>query len=234
MPVKKRRVPQSEGKFRDWIGNFNNNFPSVAETIDETASAAMVAQNAAAYPYLIMRNDAIRAYQKEESKIKDRIFNGSIKDAPPVLPVLNLPKAPPDLVINPGIEEYMSLLVQRIVKHPNCTPEIEALLGIELKDESENLSPDEMKPVIKEIAALNGAIKIRASLQGMKAFRVLCQRGTDDKFEPVGDSSQTAFEDARPNLVEGQPETRNYRLVFLENNKPVGEFSAVETIVTKP
>src|SRR4051794_29680174 len=96
MPVKKRRVPQQEGRFRDWIGNFNNNFPSVAAEIDETSSLATVAENAVAYPYLIMRNDAIRAYQKEESKLKDRAFNGGVKDSPPVLPVFNLPKTPDD------------------------------------------------------------------------------------------------------------------------------------------
>jgi hypothetical protein len=53
-------------------------------------------------------------------------------------------------------------------------------------------------------------------------------------FEPVGDSSQAEFEDSRPNTTVGQPETRQYKLIFLENNKPVGEYSAIETIVTKP
>jgi len=235
MPKKqKRRVPQNEGDFRDWIINFNNNFPAVATTIDETTSLATVAQNAVAYPYLIARNEVIRTYQKEESRVKDRAFNGALKEPAPALPTLNLPEKPEGLMINAGIEEFMNLLVQRICKHQNCTPEIEASLGIELKDDGDDLSPDKMKPVIKEVTALVGAVRIRASLQGMKGFRVFGRRGESDDFEPVGDSSQTEFEDSRPNLVAGKPETRQYNLIFLENNKPVGEYSAVETIVTKP
>jgi len=230
---KKRRVPQTEGEFRDWILNFNNNFPSVAATVDETPSAGRIAKDAIAYPYLILRNDAIRAYQREESQVKDKSFNGKVNDPAPSLPTLALPDEPDGLVINAGIEEFANLLVQRIVKHPNCTPEIEALLDIALKGD-DDLSPDEMKPVIKEISPLLVGVKLKASLQGMKGYRVFCQRGAGDVFEQVGDSSQSEFEDSRPNAAAGQPETRSYKLIFLENNKPVGEYSAIETIVTKP
>jgi len=233
MTKQKRRLPREEGPFRDWILNFNNNFPSVAATVDETACVRRIGEDAVAYPYLILRNDAIRAYQKEESKVKDKAFNGEVNDPAPNLPTLVLPDAPEELVINSGIEEYANLLVQRIVKHQNCTPEIEALLDITLKGD-DDLSPDEMKPVIREISALLVGVKLKASLQGMKGYRVLSQRGASDVFEPIGDSSQVEFEDSRPNLVAGQPETRQYKLIFLENNKPVGDYSAIETIVTKP
>ena len=228
MTRSKRRIPRDEGAFRDWLLNFNNNFPSVAATVDETPSVGRISKDAIAYPYLILRNNAIRAYQKEESQIKDKIFNGDVNDPSPSLPSLNLPEAPDGLVLNPGIEDYASLLVQRIVKHPNCTPEIEALLDIGLKGD-DSLAPEGMKPFIKELDAINGTVKIRASLQGMKAFRVFSQRGANDAFESIGDSSQAEFSDERQNLVAGQPETRQYKLIFLENNKPVGEYSAIET-----
>jgi hypothetical protein len=234
MPAKRLRVPRDESAFDIWLTNFNNNFPSVAAALNESASVARIAQDAVAGRYLITRNEAIRSYKQQESEFKERAIKGESDGATLTLPSLSLPEPPERLVINEGMWDFANRLVQRIIKADAFTPEIEALLDIGLGDDTDSVAPDNMKPLIKELDAVNGAVKIRASLQGMKAFRVFSQRGANDSFEAVGDSAQAEFFDERQNLVPGQPETRQYKLVFLENNKPVGEYSAIETVVTKP
>lgn len=234
MPSKRYRVPREESAFDIWLTNLNINLPSVADRLNETASVGRIAQDASACHYLLVRNEAIRAYKQQESELKERALKGESSGGDRLtLPALNLPEPPDGLIVNAGMWDFANRLVQRIIKADGFTPEIEALLDIGLKGD-DSIATEEMKPVIKIAEPLNGAVKIRASLQGMKSYRVFCHRGAGDLFEPIGDSSQSEFFDERPNLVAGQPETRQYKLIFLENNKPVGEFSAIETVVTKP
>lgn len=230
----RRRVPLEEGKFNEWYSTkFSPNLPSVAAAVEVSAAkVARVTNDAAAFNYLIERNNLVRVYKESESKAKERAFEGNVDEPAPQLPKLNLPDLPAGVTINAGIEKYASNLVRQILDNQNCTPEIEALLGIELPDEKDG--DEVLRTDIREIRAELGAIILKASLKGKKAYRVFCLRGTSGIFEAIGDSSQSEFTDDRPNLVAGQPEKRQYKVVLLENNKPVGEFSAIETIVTQP
>lgn len=230
-----RRIPKEEGPFNLWLQNFNINLPSVAEEVGVAAAAvARIAQDAPAFDYLMLRNAVVRAYKGEESKVKERALRGKIGESAPALPVLNLPEPPDRLVINAGIWDFANGLVQQIVKNAGFTPEIEALLDIAVKDDGDDLGEDEVKGFIKEVKVKIGAVTLMCSMQGFKSYRVYSQRGTNPAFEVIGDSTQSEFDDERPNLVTGQPESRQYKIVMLENNKPVGDFSAIETAVTKP
>jgi hypothetical protein len=233
--TEKRRVPKEEGKFDLWYRNVDNNLsPELTALLNITAAErARITNDSTAWSYLRLRNAAVRAYKEEESKVKERAFDEKSGGAAMTLPTLTLPTKP-DVVFNVGIWDWANNLVLRIVRLDACTPEIQALLGIEIK-ESESVSPDELKQTIKQVTALNGGVvKIKCSLMGKKSYGVYSQRGASVEFEHIGNSTESEFLDERPNAVAGQPEARKYKTICIENNKPVGEYSAVETIVTKP
>lgn len=230
---KRRRTPQDEGKFNIWLSTqFEPNLGSVAELLEVSpAKVARVSNDAQVYPYIIDRNNRIRVYKESESKIKKRVNSGKVTDSRPTLPTLTLPKLPDGLELNCGIGEYMENLVQQIVKNPNCTPAIEALLGIELKGEEGD--ERSLRGEIREINVMLAAVVLKCAMQGYKSYRVFSQRGSDPSFEAIGDSTTAEFEDERPNLIAGQPEKRQYKIIMLEKNKPVGDYSATETVVTR-
>lgn len=227
-----RRVPKSEPAFSFWYLAFNHNLPSVAAALGVIAEElARVDNDSQLVPYLIERNNIVRAYKEDESKVKSRALGGDFDDAAPTLPTLDLPKLPAGVTMSAGIRNYAELLVQRIVKSTGFNSDIEALLDIGIKGGEDD---DVLKPTIREIRAELSAVIIRGTLEGRKAYRVYSQRGGSAIFEAIGDSSQVEFADERPNLIAGQPEKRQYKIILLENNKPVGEYSATETVVTQP
>ena len=229
-----KRVPSDEASFNLWLQNFNINLPTVAAEVGISAGeVARIANDAPAFNYLMLRNEAVRVYKGEESKVKERALRGEINDPAPSLPTLTLPEKPSDLVINSGIWDFANGLVQQLVKNAGFTPEIEALLDIAVKGE-DSIAPGELVGIIKDVTVQIGSVKLHCAMQGMKSYRVYSQRGANPAFEVVGDSTQAEFEDDRPNLVSGQPESRQYKIIMLENNKPVGDFSQIANAVTKP
>ncbi len=47
-------------------------------------------------------------------------------------------------------------------------------------------------------------------------------------------SDKCPYLDARPLLVAGQPETREYRLQYYEAEAPVGDFTAIASVSVAP
>jgi hypothetical protein len=230
-----RRVPREENAFNVWYQNFNNNLTVDIATALEitTAQRSRVTNDSTAWNCLILRNEVVRSYKEEESGVKKRAYADKSGGAAMTLPTLTLPDKP-DVTFNPGIRDWINTLVQRAVKTDGCTPEIEALLDIALKDE-DSILPEERRGIIKKATALNGgSVMLKSSLQNLKSYGVYSQRGASDEFVHIGDSTEIEYTDARPNLVANQPETRQYKTICLEGNKPVGDFSQIETIVTKP
>jgi hypothetical protein len=60
------------------------------------------------------------------------------------------------------------------------------------------------------------------------------QRGDEIDWTKLGRDFRSPFEDERPPLAAGKPEERRYRLRYLINDKPVGEWSDVIVVITKP
>lgn len=231
------RVPREQNTFNLWYQNFALNLPSVADLVAVTAAELLrVANDSAAWDFVMLRNAAIRTYKEQESELKETAFTeGNPTGEHLTLPTLDLPELPDGLRINQSMWTWVNKLVQRIVKTDGFTPEIEALLDIEIKDGESDLAPEDRRASIKKVTSFNGGVVVLdCSLQGMKAYRVYSQRGESDVFEPIGDSTQTEFRDERPNLVAGQPETRQYKAILLDKNKPVGDYSPIEQAVTKP
>ena len=231
---RKYRIPSGEPEFNVWMQGFALNFPTVADELNESAAVERIKNDAITNNYIILRFAAVESNRGEESKVKQGVMRGNVNAPPLDLPTPNLPEPPRGVVFNAGVWDYANNLVQRIIKNPACTPEIEAMLDIDLKGGGGNIH-DHLTGKIKSITAGGGgAVVLKCAMQGMKGYAVYCQRGSKTEFERVGDSMQEEFDDERPNLVAGQPETRNYKVIMLEKNKPAGDFSDVKNVVTKP
>ncbi len=61
-----------------------------------------------------------------------------------------------------------------------------------------------------------------------------CQRAGETTWTMLGTDTSSPYLDSRPPLVAGQPEVRRYRLRYVVNDVPVGNYSAVASITTVP
>lgn len=234
MAKNRRRIPEDEPGFNEWYKTFSANLGAVAATVEVSmAKVARAVNDSAAFDYLIERNNIVRVYKEAESSAKSSASGGEPSTEAVVLPNLNLPDVPDGVVIHHGIMKWANNLVQQIVENENCTPEIENFLNIELK--GGNAPDDTISGEIKSAAAGNGGvISLKCAMQGYKGYRVYSMRGDEADFIKIGDSMQTEFTDDRPNLVSGQPEKRQYKVIMIEKNQPVGDYSDVKIVVTKP
>ena len=60
------------------------------------------------------------------------------------------------------------------------------------------------------------------------------QRNGEAAWTDLGVKTGNKFVDARPPVESGKPEVRNYRMVFIQDNEPVGQWSDVVSTTVQP
>jgi hypothetical protein len=153
-----------------------------------------------------------------------------LASAYPTVELLALPTLKND-EIKTGIVPRNEELYNFLKRHPNRTEEALADLGISGAPSS-SISPDNLTPSIKGKALINDAVELTYNRQGQKACRFEMRRNGGDWIK-IGDPTEAAFIDETPS-VNGQPEKREYRGVYLKGNKPFGQYSQILTIYTTP
>lgn len=144
--------------------------------------------------------------------------------APP-LPAGVTPRAP-------GALKRVFKLV-RVIKHQaGYTTAIGADLGLLTRaDDREHPAPDLELDV--ERGTRGEIVVLRLIKWGHKYLHIESRRGGGN-WEEIGLTSLTRHEDKRPLLTPGQPELREYRARFFEDDSPTGEWSTVGTITVSP
>jgi len=155
------------------------------------------------------------------------------KDLPladyPTVTILPLPtlQLPPKQGIIPRNTELYNYLKG----HPNRTAESLADLGI--TDPPNNaLPPESKKPTLKGAPMIDDRVSITFNKQGMKAVRIQMRRN-NGSFTNIGDPTTSPFIDETPS-IDGKPEKREYRAIYLDKNEPVGQYSDIITVYSTP
>lgn len=200
-----------------------------------TLTAAQLAQildDSTLYNHLLKARMLLDEDVREFSTYKKNMMEGDPNAAAgdyPSIELLSLPTLtnPP----KPGIVGRNKEIYNYLKSHPNRTDESLADLGIgESGDDS--ISPADLKPALKIQARIDDVVEIAFNKQGQIAVRIQRETG-DDKWTNIGDATTSPLVDETPS-PNGKPEKRRYRAVYLAKNQPVGQYSAIETIVTTP
>jgi len=133
--------------------------------------------------------------------------------------------------IKTGIVPRNEELYNFLKRHPNRTDEALADLGI-ADTPSASISPGDLVPAINGKPMINDVVELKYNKQGQKACRFELRRGGGD-WVKVGDPTESTFIDETPS-IDGKPEKREYRGVYLKGNKPFGQYSQILTIYTTP
>lgn len=132
--------------------------------------------------------------------------------------------------IKPGIVVRNTELYNFFKKHPNRTAEILADLGI-TETTGSSISLDLLKPSISGTAMPDDKVSLTFNKQGQSAVRFQMRRGGD--WATVGDPNSSPFIETTAS-IDGKPEKREYRAIYLVKNQPVGQYSDIITVYTTP
>lgn len=175
----------------------------------------------------LLENDRAEFYA-----YKHKCANGDTNGAFSDFPAINLPAPPaPPVPAKPGIIPRNTEIYNFLKNHPNRTEESLADLGITTANRVP-IPPENLKPNISGKPIADDRIELSFNKQNQSAIRFQMRRGSGE-WNSVGDPTSSPFIDASASL-DGKPEKREYRAIYINKNEPAGQYSDIITVYTTP
>ena len=229
MPSGTDYLPRTIALRLAWLNAFNTKLAAYMTTFQLPAGAATALANDLAmlsyvFAIQLLLTQNLKDVNAYLTRISDNPDNG-VNDPLPVIAAL--PTAPSTL-IHDGIFQRVRALVRRIKGHPNYTNAIGADLGIV----GPSITVEFVTPPVA-VAKTDGDFTIQIDWKKGKASGVIIQsrRGGETAWTQIGSDTASPFIDSRPPLVADTPETREYRLRYHVNDKPVGPYTDAIIII---
>ena len=229
-------LPTDEPGLADWFENWAAKMDDHGAEHGFSAAEIQQAQDDA----ILVRNivsawQAIQAYRSEFSNFKNLILDGA-KDAPmPAYPQFVVPFAPASAGrLLPGVVKRTKSCVRRLRESIAYNEAVGADFRV-LPPRSLRIAPNEAKPALRPQVLTSSQIEAAFKKNGFDGIELEVQRGSNaNLWTPVGRFYTSPAEDPTPPSAVELPEIRRYRARYLKRNKPVGEYSDIVSIITKP
>jgi hypothetical protein len=226
-------IPVRESDRLVWLQNFNLKIGLYVGTASITAGDVTLVGNwLATYLWIINRAEQIRTVSQDLTTWKS-IFadgpEGAALGAFPTAPVY--PATPPLFTPTAGMFLQLVRMAERIRNSAGYTQAIGEDLGIVPPGGGGGPLPD---PVIELIALPNSEVRVNWVKGRADSIIIESQRAGETTWTLLGTDSSSPYLDSRAPLVAGQPEVRRYRVRYVVNDEPVGNYSAVASVTTVP
>lgn len=227
-------LPKTDNGRIQWSINFEAEFPPIGRDFGFSADEiADIVNDSGWMRFVIQNGQKARANSKASNTFKYDLL-GSSKDGrdEPELPAYT-PLAAPPAARPRGILARFSKFEERLRAHPAFSDAVGDLLQIN-SAKGESLKPGEAKPSGKGTVLADSVVRIDWTKGKFDGVEVEGQRGDETDWTKLERDFRSPFDDERPPLVAGKPEERRYRLRYLLDDKPVGDWSDVIVVITKP
>lgn len=224
-------LPKSEAQLVIWFINFAAKLATHAATVGVTLAEVTLAGQYSTMLQRVVNGRQVKKTDSEEwTAFKDLIIYGSYTAPEPTEPTSGTitPAAPDPIPV--GLVEWTRLLVERIKNHTGFTQAIGEDLGIISTPDL----PGGLLPVLEALAETDFAVRILFAMQGYPMIELQCKRGSETEFTTVAYDTASPYLDARPPLVAGVPEVRQYRARFIQDDAPVGGWSLTVSVTAGP
>lgn len=197
-----------------------------------TAFVDQIEDDALVYDHLIKAGDALEKDLSEFYAYKESAANGNPNAAAAGYPTTELMPLPTlKIGVKYGIVRRNRDLYNFLRLHPNRTDASLADLGIG-RATRQPLAVAEIKPTLGSKPRTGDGALITFNRQGRRLCRIQMRRENED-WTTIIDADTGVVEDETPS-VGGKPEKREYRGIYLEKNKLVGQYSDIIVIYTTP
>ena len=227
-------LPKTDNGRIQWSINAEAKFPTVSADLGfSTDEEKTFIFDCRTMRFCIQNGQAAQAYSKAANSYKYDLLGSSQDGAnQPEIPVLTV-ITPPDTVSGRGILKRFSRWEERVKAHPNYNEAIGDLLQINAP-EAERISPETAKAKGEATALSDGVVRIDWTKGNFDGVEIQSQRGDETVWTNLGRDFRSPFEDSREALEANKPEERRYRLRYLIDDKPVGDWSDVIVVISKP
>ena len=193
---------------------------------------AQISDDSIVYTHTRLARQIFDDEEAEFSAWKKNMFSGDPKGVAAAFPIVTIPALPATAnPPKPGIVARNTELYNFFKNHPNRTTESLADLGI-TDTPSESVSPDDLKPKGSVKAQPDDKVEITFNKQGQKACRWQMRRGGGDWGNQQDATTSPLIDETAS--TGGNPEKREYRGIYLKDNKPFGQYSDILTVFTTP
>lgn len=212
--------------WKERISNYEAQYNLTEDMIKQIESDEIV------FSHLLLCVSLLTQDTAEFYAYKENSTNGDPKGTSATFPTVNVPALPTlPVPAKPGIVKRNTDIYNYLKNHPNRSNESLADLGITTTPPTP-ISPENLKPTISGRAITNDRIELTFDKQRQSAVRFQMRRG-NESWVNVGDPTSSPYIDATPS-VDGNPEKREYRSIYLIKNDTVGQYSDIITVYTTP
>lgn len=233
-------IPNDEDGRKSWAENMALKFPPVGASLGfSAAEITSVVDDCEMMRFAITSSQSAAGESKARTAYKRAILDGVPQgsNAPP-LPLSTLP-APPAVLTAPGVIGRLRAVIARVKTSPNYNQSVGEQLQIASgAGKSGGASGgiygaiyENAKPPFKAVASV-GAIVLNWTKGAFDGVQIEQQRGGETAWTPLDKDFKSPYTDTRPNLINGQPEQRRYRLIYLLDDQIVGTYSDTVNVNT--
>jgi len=233
-----RRQVYFPGRITDqvaWLSNYYTKLPIHGPTcnviaVDVTAS---VADAKWCHYVLDVWLSAVRAFAPSTTDAVDDVLTGEGLVAI-VLPTFVPPTLPAGVTAElPGALTRIFTLVAKMKLEAACVESIQTDMGIVGAEETPKAAPKFLIELMQGMGQQTA--KLTFYKYGHEAVYIESRRGGPSAaWDFLGIDSASPYEDARPLLVAGQPEVREYRMRFWDKGTPNGDWTDVQKETVSP
>ncbi len=225
-------LPMTQAQRLIWLQNFALKFALYVGTAGITAGDVTQVNNwLATYQWMLNRKEQI-ATVSQDLTAWFNIYSDGPEGTPlgpfPTAPVY--PAVPPLFTPTAGMWVQLVRLVERTRNSAGFTEAMAEDLGVV----PGSTPPALGDPTFIAIALPNNEVRIEWVKGSATGVIIESQRADETTWTVLGSDTTSPFTDSRPALVAGQPEVRRYRLRYLVNDVPVGNYSAIVSVTTIP
>jgi hypothetical protein len=229
-------LPTDEPGLADWFENWSAKMDDHgAEHGFSAAEIQQAKDDAILVRSIVSAWQSIEAYRRKFSNFKNLILDGENGAPPTVYPLFDVPAAPePRMSLLPGLVKRTKSSVRRLRTSAAYNEAVGADFRV-LPRRPQRIAPNEAKPVLRPQVLTSSQIEAAFKKNGFDGIELEVQRGPDaNLWTSLGRFFASPAEDATPPSTGALPEVRRYRARYLKRNKPVGEYSDIVSIITKP
>ena len=225
-------LPKTDSDLLVWFNNFRSKFGVYGLTLGfNAADVTGLNDDYNMLAFVTNAAEAIRNESQARTSYKNVLRDGPLGTVQPTLPTIP-PLPVPATVVAPGIIPRLRNMVQRLKTHAGYTESIGNDLGI-IATAPSAPAPGS-KPTANLTAEPGSAVRIDWVKGGFDRVLVESQRGGEAVWTSLGTDSRSPYTDTRDPLQPGVPEVRRYRLRYVKDDLPAGDYSNTMTVTTTP
>lgn len=226
-------LPDDIQSLCEWLENWKIEFAAVGSSLGFSAGEVTAVVGDANWALYACRSASdSSSFASAWVEYRDRLLYGNPNDPLGATPGTTAPTVPVSTAPLLGVVTRIRTTVKRVKGSPVYTPTMGEALRITPSGTAPDPESAKPNPRVRALPMFQSELRwARRSFPG-----VLLQGAREGEagWTDLGVKTGSAHVDARPPLVANKPEVRQYRMIYVKDDEPVGQWSDVVTTTVQP